>query len=109
MKKIDQLRQDKNITQKQLSSAIGKSREWYSTAMTRNNLTVNDFRAIADVLDVDPCVLLGSPRRSVLPNRERSFLKKEVELQADMISVMKELIDKQSKEITALKDQLDSD
>ena len=101
MNKIDKFRIEKNITQKDLTLRIGKSREWYSQAMTKNNLMVSDLKLICDVLGIDPCDILETEQRKKEAKKENAeqiqYFKNQIELQQDLINALKTLLQNQQK------------
>lgn len=106
MNVVDKFRKEKNITQKDLSNKIGKSREWYSQALVRNNLSVEDLVAVADVFDMSPCDFFDIEQRKKEAKKETYQLQKEIKLQYDMIALLNEMVDKQRKEIKDLEKRL---
>ena len=100
MNKIDVIRVSKNITQKELTKSIGKSREWYSQAMTKNNLMVSDLILICKELGIDPCDIFESEERKKEAKKETeekvTYYKSQIELQKDLIHALKTLVQQQS-------------
>jgi len=52
-RKIEELRLRNNITQLDLASKLGKSREWYTKMLKREDIMTSDLIKLAEVLGVD--------------------------------------------------------
>lgn len=57
-KKIEDLRDENNITQAELATAVGRTREWYTKMLRRKDITYSDLVKIAKALNVDLSVIV---------------------------------------------------
>jgi transcriptional regulator with XRE-family HTH domain len=94
--KIDRLRKDKKITQKELSESIGKTREWYGHILRARKMMVGDLEKIAETLGVSPSFFFQSDYAT---NNQTSTVK---EPNPNKIENMTNLIESQKKNIASL-------
>lgn len=100
---IEKLRREKHLTQKELALKIGKSREWYSQVLVRNDLKLSELETIAEILEVEAIELFTSGQRKKETKKETSALSNEIKLQREMIDLLKTVVSKQDFEIKNLR------